>query len=108
MADVRKADLKSVGAWLCTQIAAALDDEGQPVDTLGQLEPDQLTLAKTASRQVLGFMNEMAHHAEWEAYESGGLGACDIEALNRNLRRDLHNYNGRYATPLELVTGRRR
>jgi hypothetical protein len=64
-------------------------------------------VAKTASRQILGFMNEMAMQADYAIAESGSLAVCDIDALNRWLRRDLHNLDGRYVTSLELITGHR-
>jgi len=37
-----------------------LRSEGLPLDSLGRLDPDSVQLAKTASRSILGFMNEMA------------------------------------------------
>lgn len=53
-------------------------------------------------------MNETAFRAAIETSHAGGLSATDTAAVNFNLRRDLHNDGGRYATPLELLTGRRR
>lgn len=51
-------------------------------------------------------MAQTALLIDWMTAETGLLGA-DFVDLNRQLRRDLHNYNGTYATPLELITGRR-
>lgn len=104
VADVRKADLAPVDAWLARVVRRELVSEGLAEDTLGPLA-GPVEVAKTASRQVLGFMNEMALQAEYAVTESGSLAACDIDALNRWLRRDLHNLNGRYVTSLELITG---
>ncbi|MCU1656886.1 MAG: hypothetical protein JWO57_1542 [Pseudonocardiales bacterium] len=53
------------------------------------------------------FMNEMSMQADYAIVESGSLAACDIDELNRWLRRDLHNLDGRYVTSLELITERR-
>src|SRR5207244_12180070 len=60
------------------------------LDTVGNLDLNGVELAKTASRNVLGYMNEMARHCEYAIAESGGLGRCDIERLNGELRRHLH------------------
>src|SRR3954469_19599786 len=108
IADVRKPAMTPLAPWLCRQIADALADENLPADTLGLLDPSQLVVAKTDSRQSLGFMNEIAFRASWEIADSGGLANADIPHLNRNLRQDLHTYSGRYATPLELTTRLRR
>ena len=106
VADVRKADLVPVDAWLARVVRRGLVSEGLPEDTLGSLA-GPVEVAKTASRQILGFMNEMAMQADYAIAESGSLTACDIDALNRWLRRDLHNLEGRYVTSLELITGHR-
>ncbi len=106
VADVRKADLAPVDTWLAGVVRRALASEGLSEDTLGSLT-EPVHLARTASRQILGFMNEMAMQADYAIADAGSLAACDIDALNRWLRRDLHNLEGRYVTSLELITGRR-
>lgn len=98
--DVRAAALRPLG-----KIEPALAAEGLPADCLGRLDPDAIQLAKTASRNVLGFMNEMAFYLEYAVADAGGLSHSDANALNAHLRRRLHNRNG-YGTPLEFV-GRR-
>ncbi len=107
VADVRKADLVPVDAWLARVVRRELVSEGLAEDTLGSLA-GPVEVAKTASRQILGFMNEMAMQADYAIAELGSLAASDIDALNRWLRRDLHNLDGRYVTSLELITGHRR
>jgi hypothetical protein len=64
-------------------------------------------LARTASRSVLGFMNDSALACRYDAEASSGLEHTDLDDLNRFLRRQLHNRNG-YHQPLELVEQRRR
>lgn len=108
VSDVRVAQLRPLGRWLASAITMALAEENLPADTFGVLDDAEPVIAKTASRQLLGFMNETAFRAEVEISHPGGLTATDIAAVNHSLRRDLHNYDGRYATPLELLTGRRR
>ena len=41
-------------------IERELHAEDLPLDCFGDLEPSAVTLAKTASRTVLGYMNEIA------------------------------------------------
>ncbi len=104
--DIRVPELRPLGPWLRRQITTALADEGLAGNALGELGIGEPLIAKTANRQLLGFMNETAYQAEWEIAASGGLDRADMVGLNRRLRRDLHNYGGRYATPLEMITRR--
>jgi len=87
---VRKADLVPIGASLVTLIQRELGAEGLPLDQLGVLDPRSVALAKTASRSVLGYVNDMALACEYAIDESGGLAYTDIRKLNRALRRELH------------------
>jgi hypothetical protein len=105
VADVRAADLRPLGRYVVRIIEGELASEGLQPDSLGQLDPDAVQVAKTASRSVLGFMNEMALFLEYAVADAGRLGRCDSNALNRHLRRRLHSRDG-YATPLELVARR--
>ncbi len=102
VAGIRKADLRPIAPYVVRVIEAELRSETLPPDTLGWLDPDAVRLAKTASRSVLGFMNDIAVHLRYQAADAGGLSRCDIGALNHRLRRTLHNRGG-YATPIELV-----
>jgi hypothetical protein len=104
-ASVRKPDLRPIGPYVTSAIEAELSSEGVPPDTFGDLDPDSIQLAKTASRSTLGFMNEMAHHLRYQAAHAGGINRCDIYALNRDLRRTLHNRGG-YSYPIDLVAER--
>ncbi|WP_375479684.1 DUF6933 domain-containing protein [uncultured Jatrophihabitans sp.] len=105
VADARKADLTPLDRWLANVVRRELNAENLPADVLGELAPP-VVVAKTASRQMLGFMNEMAWFAECAIADAGGLGRCDIAELNCEQRRMLHNRDGRYATPLDLVRER--
>jgi hypothetical protein len=49
-----------------------------------------VSLARTESRTVLGYMNEMGRFCNYAVTESGGLAQCDAQELNRGLRRELH------------------
>jgi hypothetical protein len=105
--DVRKADLTPVDLWLGNVVRRALGAEGLPGHVLGDLSAP-VELAKTVSRQMLGFMNEMARFAEYAIADAGGLARCDVEELNREQRRMLHNRDGDYVRPIELARLRQR
>lgn len=105
IADVRKPDVQPPGPFLISRIHAALADEQLPADALGLLDPDQLQTARTASRSILGFMNDSALASRDIVDSSGGLKHADLDGLNRFLRRQLHNRDG-YRQPLDLVLDR--
>jgi hypothetical protein len=105
IADVRKGDLQPPGPFLIERIHAALADERLPADVLGSLHADELQIARTASRSILGFMNDSALTARDVVETSGGLKHTDVDELNRRLRRQLHNRDG-YREPLDLVMDR--
>lgn len=58
---------------------------------LGALDPTALITAATASRQVLGFMNETVHTCRHAVERAGGLDLLDAGRLNHDLCRLLHN-----------------
>ncbi len=105
IADVRAANLRPLGSFVVGKIEAELASEGLPSDCLGRLDPEVVQVAKTASRSVLGFMNEMAFYLDYTVHEAGGLSSSDVDELNRDLRRRLYSRGG-YSTPLELVARR--
>jgi hypothetical protein len=81
-----------------------LGAEDLPIDTFGQVDPAKVQLAKTASRSVLGCMNDMAFIYKYTVIEAGGLAHCDISALNQELRRNTNTARG-YARPIDLAAG---
>jgi uncharacterized protein DUF6933 len=105
VADVRAAEVWPIGAFTVRVLEAALSAEQLPADCLGVLDPGDVRPAKTASRSVLGVMNELAYLSRYQAARAGGLGRTDVSALNRFLRRTPHNRDG-YVWPLDLVTAR--
>jgi len=104
---VRKADLLPIGPYVVNLVEAELRSGSLPPDVFGPLDPDAIRLAKTASRSVLGCMNDTALHCEYEIGEAGGLMRCDIRALNHRLRRTIHSPVG-YAYPIDLAAQRLR
>lgn len=108
VADVRKADITPIGPYVVRLITDHLSSEGLAPETLGRLDPEDVHLAKTASRSILGVMNDTAVHARYRIDAMGGIDRTDAAFLNRYLRRALHNRAGTYVTPLELVAQRAR
>ena len=53
-------------------------------------------------------MNEIARYCEYAIADHGGLERCDIESLNRELRRELHlsRRPPGYFVPIDLVMNR--
>lgn len=105
VADVRAARLRLIGPYLVEALNAELRSEELPPDTFGPLDRDTVVFAKTASRSVLGFMNNMAEHIRYAVASAGGLSRCDIDAVNHHLRRTPYNRGG-YVYPIDLVTPR--
>ncbi|MDQ3381979.1 MAG: hypothetical protein M3546_16990 [Actinomycetota bacterium] len=103
-ADVRKADITPIGPYVADVVEAHLRSEGLSTDTLGRLEPDDVQLAKTASRSILGVMNECAFNARYRIDAMGGIDRMEPVFLNRFLRRTLHNRAGEYVSPLDFVS----
>lgn len=105
-ADVRVDELRPLSGYVVRAVEEELRAEGLPLDVLGPLDAGDVHIAKTASRSVLGSMNDMAFHLRYQIDYEGGLDVCDIRVLNQRQRRTLHNRNGVYAEPLDLVAGR--
>ena len=108
IADVRKAALTPVGDAVVGLVHHELVEEGLPLDTFGELKPVSVILAKTASRVVLGYMNEMAKYCEDVVNGDGGLDRCDVRSLNRGLRLELHlsRQPPGYIVPIDVVHAR--
>lgn len=103
--DVRKADLVPLGPAVERIVAPALEAVGLPRDALGTLDGADARLAVTASRQILGRMNEIAFLVRHEVSHVGSVHLDPLDVARR-LQDTLHSYDGRYATPLELVRHR--
>jgi hypothetical protein len=84
-----------------------LEAESLPLDRFGVLDSRSIKLAKTESRTVLGYMNEMGRFCDYAVADDGGLAQCDSRRLNRELRRELHlsRQPPGYFVPIELAGG---
>jgi Domain of unknown function (DUF6933) len=109
VADIRKADLVPTGPSVVGLIHTELEAESFPLNRLGPLDSGPIALAKTESRTILGYMNEMARFCEYAVDDAGGLARCDVRELNRELRRELHlsRRPPGYFVPIELAGGSR-
>jgi hypothetical protein len=105
--DVRAVGLRDTGRLVTGLIRRELAREHLPEDTFGSLDPEQVAVAKTADRSVLGCMNDMAFICEVSIDRSGGLEGIDIAELNRALRRNINRPRG-YTPPVELAAQRLR
>jgi hypothetical protein len=103
--DIRKSDLMPIGPSVVRFIHKELEAESFPLDRLGALDSRSIALAKTESRTVLGYMNEMARFCEHAVGDAGHLARCDARELNRELRRELHlsRRPPGYFVPIELA-----
>ncbi len=105
VADVRKPQLVKFGHYVAGTVATALADERLPSDCLGLLDPTQVQVARTASRSMLGFMNDMASMSDCLAGRAGGVTCLDVEELNLFLRRTPYKRDG-YVRPIDAARQR--
>jgi hypothetical protein len=103
MPNVTAAGLRPIGPPVVSAIQAALQAEHLPIDTLGQLDPRQVAVAKTADRRILGTINDLAFTTEHVIVTTGGLARCDINALHHGLHRTINSITG-YIPPIDLLT----
>ena len=102
-ADIRTAELRPPGPYLVPAVHAELAAERLPLDAFGPLHSDDVRVARTASRSMLGFINQMTVEIRYQVMRSDDVRNCDIDALNGQLRRTLRNRGG-YVRPIDLVT----
>lgn len=103
--DVRAADLRATHPLLTRLIGRELRRENLPLATFPLGDPDELVLARTADRKVLGCMNDMAFQCEIAIGDSGGLTRTDLATLNHSLHRNINSTRS-YQRPIDLATQR--
>jgi hypothetical protein len=106
VADVRKPQLANFGQCAAGTVATALADEGFPADRLGSLDPRQVQVARTASRHVLGVMNDMASMTEHIVQQRGGLRELDAHDHQAFLRSTPNRRDGRFIRPIDAARER--
>lgn len=103
MPNITAAGLRPIGPPVVSAIQAALQAEGLSVNALGDLDPQQVAVAKTADRRILGTINDLAFTVEHAIATTGGLARCDINVLHHGLHRTINSITG-YIPPIDLVT----
>ena len=88
-------------------ITRQLAAEGFPAGALGRLDSGQASIAKTADRQVLGCMNDLAGACQHAAADAGGLARLDLTALHYRLQRNITPARD-YVPAVDLVANRPR
>ena len=101
-AAVRAVGLRGTHSLVTGLVARELAREGLSPATFGPLDRQELIVAKTADRSVLGCRNDMAVLCEHEIATSGGLQKTDLADLNRALRRNINSARG-YQRPADLA-----
>ena len=104
-ADVTASSLRATRQLVTSLIDRELRREDLPAATFGDLEQQEVLLAKTADRSILGCMNDMAFRCEHAIAEAEGLAGTDLDELNRSLRRNINSARG-YRPPIELTASR--
>lgn len=105
--DVRVGELRSTRDLVSALVERELCKEQLPPETFGDMRSEELVIAKTADRSVLGCMNDMAFLVEVAVGQSGGLASLGDRALNRKLRRNININSARdYQRPIDLVRER--
>ncbi len=104
-ADVTASALRATRELITGLIGRELRREELPAGTFGDLGQQEVVLAKTADRSVLGCMNDMAFSCEHAIGGAGGLARTDLAELNQALRRNINSARG-YCPPIELAVRR--
>jgi hypothetical protein len=104
-ADVTAADLRATRHLLTHLIERELAREGLPSTMFADLLREEVVIAKTADRSVLGCMNDMAFMCEHAITGCRGLRHTDLAELNQALRRNINSTRG-YQPPIELAATR--
>jgi hypothetical protein len=104
-ADITASDLRATGPFVSILIRRELLSEGLPPDVFDQPDSENVVLAKTTDRSVLGCMNGMALMCEHTINKSGGLLYTDLVALNRSLHRNIHSARN-YERPIDVTMER--
>jgi hypothetical protein len=103
--DVAASDLRATAGTVFGLIQRELRGEDLPPHTFGDHTGEQVLLARTADRSVLGCMNDMAFICEDTIRRSGGLSRTNISRLNRALRRNINSARA-YERPIDLTLQR--
>lgn len=101
---VVKANLLRIESEFTSALAFNLQAEGLGPETVDKIlrEYEEIGFAKTASKQVLGCMNEFAFHYEFLIEREGGLDGIRILEINKKINRTLMSPL-KYKHPIEKL-----
>lgn len=87
--DVSRAQIRDFGNLFRTWLSAVLHHEGLELALVQQIltEYEDVGIAKTESKSVLGSLNDLAFHYEFLIQESGGLHSPEIPDIIYKLNR---------------------
>lgn len=103
--DVRAEDLRPLGPFLAARVAVHLAAEGLPGGVLGDLDGDHASIGTTASRQILGCMNDQAFAIRWIVEQDGGHARANLGGIHRHLQSNIVSAR-KYQSPLDLIADR--
>jgi len=75
----------------------------EPWISAQQEQMQEISFARTASRSVLGFMNDIAQNIWFTAGAEHSFEALDLDALEVSLAEVLHRVSGIYHRPVDLL-----
>ena len=101
---VKKANLKNIVDEFMINLSFNLQYEGFSLDVIAKVmqEYNEIDFAKTASRKVLGSMNELAFYYEVLIMGKEGLGNVKILELNHSINRTIMGAI-KYGHPIEAL-----
>ena len=86
---VLKANLKNIEDEFLIHLNYNLQNEGFGLDVINKImqEYQEIGFAKTMSKSVLGSMNDLAYHYEFQIMREGGIVNIRILHLNKEINR---------------------
>jgi len=86
---VLKANLKNIEDEFLIHLNYNLQNEGFGLDVINKImqEYQEIGFAKTMSKSVLGSMNDLAYHYEFQIMREGGIENIRILRLNKEINR---------------------
>jgi len=89
---VRKAALSSITKTFLEHLAQNLASDDLPTDVIQRVveEYRTVTIAGTASRRVVGSMNNLANLLEHHVRDAGVIATCDVRTLNAQFNHMPH------------------
>ena len=96
--DVSRDQIRELDNLFRTWLSAVLHHEGLDMSVIDRIitEYDEIGIARTDSKSVLGSLNDLAFHYEFLIQESGGVHSPEIPDI-------IHKLNRMPMSPLELV-----